>query len=229
MNEINLKDLEILYDNPIDSSTGGSGLNARLNEMNDALAELEEVEKNGISRQSDIKDIIEDESDRLDQKKKTIDQAIMAQNRIIYFNDNTRKIYAAYLKMLIVAAITLAIVYVLLVAKVHLDFIPDFVIEILIIAVVSIGVIIIYNMYVNIRYRNLYNFDEIDYAAPTQRPDEYKISGSSITFEEENVCVGRECCKPATDTSPGAIWDDSVGKCISNTEAFEYENYSPYE
>ena len=112
MNEINLKDLEILYDNPIDSSTGGSGLNARLNEMNDALAELEEVEKNGISRQSDIKDIIEDESDRLDEKKKTIDQAIMAQNRIIYFNDNTRKIYAAYLKMLIVAVITLAIVYV---------------------------------------------------------------------------------------------------------------------
>ena len=86
--EITTNDLNNLYDNPIDDTSDESGLNARLQTMNNSLKEIEEVEKNGLSRQSDIKNIISKESDRLEQKKTTIDRAILAQNRIIYFNDN---------------------------------------------------------------------------------------------------------------------------------------------
>lgn len=233
--EITTNDLNNLYDNPIDDTSDESGLNARLQTMNNSLKEIEEVEKNGLSRQSDIKNIISKESDRLEQKKTTIDRAILAQNRIIYFNDNSRKIYAAYLKILIIAVITLGVVYVLLLIKKHFEFIPDFIIEILIIITISTGIIIMYLMYEKIRYRNTYNFDEIDYAAPTQRPEYQKISGSDLTYETDNVCVGPECCKPSSDSSPGAIWDESIGKCVSNadeinpTEPFEYDNYSKYK
>ena len=75
--EITTNDLNNLYDNPIDDTSDESGLNARLQTMNNSLKEIEEVEKNGLSRQSDIKNIISKESDRLEQKKTTIDRAIL--------------------------------------------------------------------------------------------------------------------------------------------------------
>ncbi len=230
-NESTLDDIAVLYNNPIDSTSDEKGMNGRLKELNDSLKKIEEVEKNGISRQSDVKQIIDNEVNRLDEKKKTIDEAILSQNRIIYFNDNTRKIYSAYLKMLIVFVITLAIIYLILLFDKTFGIFPKSVNEIMIIAAISISIIICYNMYGKIRYRNLYNFDEIDYAAPTKRPETQKIKSSDLTIDISSTCIGSACC----NTSEGATWDETLGKCVSSldttapTEAFEYENYSVYK
>ena len=223
-------------------------LNSRITNTNNTLTNLDVVQKNGLSRQVDIKNIITTEGDRLNSKKKTIDQAILSQNRIIYFNDNNRKIYAAYLKILIVLTITLAIVWLTRVIKKHVEFIPDSVLDILLIVTVSIGIIIIYNYYIDIRMRNRYNFDEINLDPPTIGNDDSSKNNGELTSGAYGVCIGGDCCKPATNTEAGSTWDDDKGKCVYDPvattqppqafhtmnsvkpiDAFEYTDYSPYK
>jgi hypothetical protein len=225
-----------------------STLNNQVISTNTALKNLDVVQKNGLSRQSDIKYIISGETDRLNMKKATIDQAILSQNRIIYFNDNNRKIYSAYLMILIVLTITLAIVWLLRVIKKHVEVIPDWIIDISIILTVSIGLIIIYNYWVSIRMRNKYNFDEINLSPPTINTDN-SLNNSDLTGGASSICIGSDCCKPATDNEPGSVWDEEKEKCINDPVAttsppaqgfqtmdlvkpadkFEYTDYSPYK
>jgi hypothetical protein len=234
-----------------------STLNNSVVSTNTALKSLDEVQKNGIARQSDINNIISDESTRLKAKKATIDQAILSQNRIIYFNDNSRKIYSAYLMILVILTITLAIVWVIRVIKKHVEAIPNWIFDILIIIVISVGLIIIYNYWVNIQIRNRYNFDEINLDPPKIKTDDDQ-NKNDLTVGAFGVCIGSDCCKPATKSEPGSTWDNEKGKCINDpivttstetptvttstatqgfhtmdavkpTDAFEYSNYSPYK
>jgi hypothetical protein len=222
-------------------------LNERVTNTNNALKNLNVVQQNGLSRQSDIKNIISTESDRLNTKKATIDQAIISQNRIIYFNDNNRKIYAAYLRILIVLTITLAIVWLIRVIRKHVEAIPDWILDILIMLTVSIGLIIIYNYWVGIRMRNRYNFDEINIDPPAINTND-GTNSNDLTGAASSICIGSDCCKPASGTEPGSTWDEDKGKCINDPvvttappqafhtmnsvkpeDAFEYSDYSPYK
>jgi hypothetical protein len=225
-----------------------ANLNNHVVGTNTALKNLDVVQKNGLSRQSDIKQIISGETDRLNMKKATIDQAILSQNRIIYFNDNSRKIYSAYLMILVVLTITLAIVWVMRVIKKHVEAIPDWILDISIILTVAVGLIIIYNYWVNIRIRNRYNFDEINLSPPITNTDD-SLNNSDLTGGASSICIGSDCCKPATGTEPGSTWDEDKGKCINDpvvttvppvqafqtmntvkpVDAFEYTDYSLYK
>jgi hypothetical protein len=222
-----------------------ANLNNRVVGTNTALKNLDVVQKNGLSRQSDIKQIISGETDRLNMKKTTIDQAILSQNRIIYFNDNSRKIYSAYLMILVVLTITLAIVWVMRVIKKHVEAIPDWILDISIILTVAVGLIIIYNYWVNIRIRNRYNFDEINLSPPITNTDD-SLNNSDLTGAAYGICIGSDCCKPATGTEPGSTWDEDKGKCINDpvvttvqafqtmdsvkpADVFEYTDYSLYK
>ena len=243
-----------MFSSNILSGSPLSTLNNKVVGTNTALKNLDVVQKNGLSRQSDMKNILDEETNRLNMKKATIDQAIVSQNRIIYFNDNNRKIYAAYLRILIVLTITLAIVWLMRVIKKHIDAIPDWILDILIILTVAIGLIIIYNYYIDIQMRNRYNFDEINLNPPTITIDDGS-NNSDLTGGASSICIGSDCCKPATDKEPGSTWDEQKEKCINDpvvttgplvttgppaqgfktmdlvkpSDEFEYTDYSPYK
>jgi hypothetical protein len=190
-------------------------LNDNVNAMYDTLNDLNIVQTNGLSKQTEMKNIIDNESKRLEDKKKTIDQALLSQNRIIYFNDNSRKIYASYLRILITLTITLAIVWLLRILETHVSFIPVFILNITMIATISIGLIIMYMYYIDIRQHNNYNFDEINMSAPkinTSNSDTY--NGSDLSLTAGLTCTGSYCCSPATEKAAGSKWDDVLKKCI---------------
>ncbi len=243
LQEENLNDINTLYNNNILQTSALTYLNDRVINMNVSLKNMDTVQKNGLSKQSEINDIITTEADRLDQKKNTIDQAVLSQNRILYFNDNNRKRYAAYLRILMVAVITLATIWALLLVRKHIDFIPDWFIEIIIILTVTIGLIIIYNYYIDIRRRNLYNFDEINLEPPAINIKDESNGAGNLSDGAANLCIGAECCKPATKDIAGSTWDEILGKCLNDPksesftnlstvkprEAFEYTDYSPYK
>lgn len=241
-----------LFNNNILQTSSLNTLNDKVLATNNSLNNLDVVQKNGLSRQNDIKDIIASESDRLNSKKATIDQAILSQNRIIYFNDNNRKIYAAYLRILVVLTITLAIIWVITVIKKYIDSIPDWLIEILIIIIVAIGGIIIYNYYIDIRMRNQYNFDEIKLDPPTMKEKDTDSTSGDLLSGSGGICIGADCCNPASEKTPGSTWDEILNKCVNDPiippssstaptetfdiinsakpiDAFEYTEYSPYK
>jgi hypothetical protein len=198
-----------------DENTALDDINSNVNDIYVTLNDLNIMQTNGLSKQTEIKKIIDSESQRLEDKKKTIDQALLSQNRIIYFNDNSRKVYAAYLRILITLTITLAIVWVLRLLEKHVTFIPIWILNILMIASVSVGLIIMYIYYIDIRQHNKYNFDEINMSPPkinTSTTD--STSGSDLSLNAGLSCTGSDCCSPATEKAAGSKWDEVLKKCI---------------
>jgi hypothetical protein len=199
-----------------------------------------------FSQNEKIKQILTYENDRLTQKKQTIDDAVISQNRIIHFNDNSRKIHGSYIRILIVFTIILAIIWIVTTIKEMITIIPDWIFDIILVLTICIGVIIIYNYYIDIIRRNRYNFDELNNAPPTITKSSdsdvsnvSNVSNGDIMGGLVNICVGQDCCNPTTDLT-GTKWDEVTSKCVkesfttikNNTipkEEYEYTNYSPYK
>jgi ABC-type multidrug transport system fused ATPase/permease subunit len=201
-------------------------LNSQLYSVYSSLTDLNNTQTNALANQNNIKNIVEKEASRLQSKKEQIDQAAKNQKRLIYFNDNSRKVYAAYLKIMVVTVITLAIVWVIRVINFHFgEFIPDFVTNILFISTIAIGLIIIYNYYVAIMSRDPYNFDELklDPPAPLATPSPEDLVASN--YEGSSTCIGQKCCSSSTQ------WDSTQSKCVTPTVAaftLMYEPAEPY-
>jgi hypothetical protein len=186
-------------------------LNSQLSSVYSSLTDLNATQTNALSRQNDIQNIIDKEADRLQSKKAQIDQAAENQKRLIYFNDNSRKVYAAYLKITVTAVITLAIVWIIRIINFHFgSYIPDFITNILLIVTVAIGAIIMYNYYVAIRSRDPYNFDELklDPPAPLATPSPQPTS-SNLNLGVNGLCAGSYCCAPGI-----TVWDTVQKMCV---------------
>ena len=189
------------------------GFNDKLKSVYSSLTTLNGVQTNAISRQTDIKDIIDKEADRLKSKQDQIDQAAKNQKRLIYFKDNSRKVYAAYLKIMITAVFTLAIVWIIRLINFHVgEFIPQFITNISMIATVSIGAIIMYNYYIEILSRDRYNFDELKLnpPGPLATPSPMTSTSSSNT-SGSGICIGQNCCHDDT------VWISTSNKCVAPT------------
>jgi ABC-type multidrug transport system fused ATPase/permease subunit len=196
-----------------DASLGPAlqNLNDKLSTVTTSLTQLTDVKQNALSKQNDVKNIVDSESKRLADKKEVIDNAMETQKRIIYFNDNSRKRYSAYLNIVVTSAILFFVLFLLRVLQVQLTFIPEFVFIISYIVAISTGLIIIYNVYSEIRKHNLYNFDELNFngpPTPTTSPGGVDASGNSL-FGINLGCVGESCC------DEGTSWDKNIGKCVN--------------
>lgn len=194
--------------------SGSSEINKQLESIYVNLSSLQGTQVNAMTKQTNVKQLIDGETNRLNAKKNTIDQAVDNQKRIIYFNDNSRKMSLAYLRILITIAISLAMVYLVRVVFHHYgDSLPDMLFNVLIVAIVSIGMIVSYNYYLAILRRDPYNFDELKLS----RPDMGNISGNTddkLKIGSFASCVGSQCCTPSTPDSPGTEWNETQGKCV---------------
>ena len=192
-----------------------AALSTNIGNLNTILDTKSNKMDGSLIEQDKVNNIITNEKSRLDTRKTAIDDAITSQNRIIYFNNNTRKVYEAYIKIVIVLAITLAIIWVIQLVKTNQEFIPDWILDILFIATISISIIIIYNYYIDTQIRSRYNFDELNLDAPpvTSTDSINKGNGSNL-FDGISTCIGADCC------TGSMVWDEGEGKCAMPTQTF---------
>lgn len=189
-------------------------LNQQLQPIYSNLTDLQGVQTNALAKQDDMIDIIDKEQKRLQDKQDSIDQAVENQKRIIYFNDNSRKIYSAYLNILITIAVVLGAIFIVRILYLNFaGFVPEFIFTITMIIVVSIGLMIVYKLYIGIRSRDNYNFDELNLTAPHFAPPSSTSSPAGFGFGSFVGCVGSQCCTPATADTPGTKWNSSIGRC----------------
>ena len=189
-------------------------INTGLEQIYTSLSDLRGVQTNALTKQTAISEIVTTENNRLKEKQKTIDAAIENQKRIIYFNDNSRKIYSAYLVLILTATITLGIVYLIRVIHINTgEYIPEVIFNILFIATISTGLLILWRVYFNIRARDNYNFDELKLTAPHIAEPSSTSSGSGLGGAIMG-CIGPQCCTLATEETPGTKWDAGLGKCV---------------
>lgn len=215
LNQLNV-DIKNLYSSN-DQPSHLTELNSNLEHVTTNLIGLEQTQQNALSRQNDIKQLVDAEADRLNNKKMTVDEAIETQNRIIYFNDNSRKRYTAYLNITVFIAIILAIIYFLIVFKSNLSFFPDWLFIILMIIIVGGGIIIVCLIYFNIQRHDLYNFDELKFNAPVTQPPDTSNADSKFGLNIKG-CINELCCKEPTDWNPATGKCDNSGNIIDNLQ-----------
>lgn len=202
---------------PVEKSISYAGLqtvNKQLESVYINLADVQGTQLNAVTKQTNIKKMIDDENSRLSAKQNTIDQAVQNQQRVIYFNDNNRKISSGYLNVLITIAITLGMVFLVRVLFFHFTKLPDALFNILIVIIISLGIIVSFNYYRGIIARNPYNYDELNLKIPHMDLSKSGADGNLGNLGSPTGCIGSQCCTPPTDEAPGTKWNDNQGKCI---------------
>lgn len=167
-----------------------------------------------------ISDFINAEKTRLDSKKTTIDPLYYQYKRIKHFKQSATKRNNAYWRFFM-AFLLLAIIIVLLyMFRTNFPFIPSWVMDIILIVVVSFGFIYMFIMYENIIKRDLTDFDKLDQSSPVilrnkvidpekhlEKGSISKSTQSEIQNENKN-CYGDVCCPS------GTFYDSAKNQCV---------------
>jgi len=165
--------------------------------------------------QQEIKDMIQVESDRLDMKKKHVDNALDSQKRLILLNESARERYSAYTQIIVTIVVTLLIVVALLFLGKAFPFIPSFLIDVLIIIAVLVGGFIGYFMYLAIRQRNNIDYSRLQIDPPAimtpaqiqENANKQAKLGDLLGSINVGGCVGAACC------DVGTRWDEGNSVC----------------
>jgi hypothetical protein len=173
-----------------------------------------------------LNSIVMNEEERLQQKRKTVDDALFTQNRMIEFNESLRKRYSAFNYIVITFVVAFIIIFLLLLLNRFLPFIPvTFFISIILV----IAIIVSFRKYYNISSRWNMDYDIYNYQPPViQQPIPPTISSNDVITPTPTLasCIGSKCC------SEGTTWCPLRGVCEPNKEEYknmyadEFENYS---
>ena len=183
-----------------------------------------------LDHQVQMNTIIKAENDRLNEKKKNVDDALFAQQRVIAFNDSYRKKYRSQIDILIIVVIALLLYLGLLLLEKNVPIIPGFVIGLLKAAVITVSFILIYILMAKINKRDTMDFDKLALSTPTSG-NAYvngNTTSSGTTSEYGGYCAGSACC------ATGTTWSNTDGQCVvsGNTSGFSNiaaEPFTTYE
>jgi hypothetical protein len=187
---------------------------AQLGDIDDQIHKLSSALKkndgsNIINQQKAMERIVDDESKRLDEKKKSVEIASTSQNRLILLNQNYDKRFYEYLKVAIGSLCGLAIIAVCIILG-----LPSTITTLVSIIVISCILIYFLYIYIKIQGRDNIHFDEInqnylqsvDPSTATGVVTPNKVSPYGV-LNNLNLCVGSDCCSNET------LWNAETYKC----------------
>jgi len=146
-------------------------------------------------------DMVAKEEERSQEKKKNVDTAVFTQNRMIEFNENLKKRYAAYNGIFTIVVIALVLIFILFLLARIFPFIPTVIATAII---VSIAIIVVFYKYYDILSRWNMNYDVYNLLPPADIekhngiPIVASMNGSDISGASSAQCVGNSCCSVDT-------------------------------
>jgi hypothetical protein len=192
-----------------DSDTGNlyNGLNATTINTNDVLI-----------KQKDMIQIIDNENNRLQEKKQNVDNALEGQQRLITLNNSYRLRYADYIKILIIITISISIYVFVSLARKYIPFFPEVIYNITLILLIPITIIVLYYKYIELISHNKLYYDELEFTPPKMLSEEDKLK-EKVAYKTNLLksgdilgglegCVGAQCC------SGNTIWDSGNSVCV---------------
>lgn len=205
---------------PIDPNTNSNNntaitnLTNKLNSMSANVTNSQAQAQAVLYKQKLVNDILDTEKHRLDAKKANIDTAMQGQKRMIALNNNYQKRYAAYTKIMI--AITVGLVIYIFMDKLMalMPFIPEIVFYLIVIIILGSIIFYCYLVWIDIKRRELTNFDELALPAPdlsgTPSADSGAGAGGATTGGDGTAksdrdysnCAGGDCCGIDTTGKP---------------------------
>jgi hypothetical protein len=186
-----------------------------------------------FARQSDTYTIVQNEINRLQNKKASVDNAYDSTRRMVELNNNYQKRYQDYTKIIIVWVGVLALYFILNLLTQYVPAIPSILVDILVLSALIAAAVYSFIIYNNLRNYDLMNYGQINPDAPVIDADQAKktlvdlsnantLSSYSITNDPNELrCLknnlfyytdasGTKCYK--TCSSPDGT---NFGKCTS--------------
>ena len=206
----------------IDTSIELSNINHNLNQISTAMSS--NTSGNVLAQQSGVDSIVNNEMNRLNNKKQTIDSALSTQQRMMQMNDSYTKRQKEYTKMLVVVVV--GIVVMIFMSYISVAF-PEWsalatIVDILII--VSVFIFCFWTYYYLISRDTIYydqlNIQQIPFPATNNGATGLVASSSHAmnAMDSSGTCVGPSCCSIADNT----IWDSSHNVCVKESFAGKY-------
>jgi hypothetical protein len=208
----------------IDTSIELSNINHNLNQISTAMSS--NTSGNVLAQQSGVDSIVNNEMNRLNNKKQTIDSALSTQQRMMQMNDSYTKRQKEYTKMLVVVVV--GIVVMIFMSYISVAF-PEWsalatIVDILII--VSVFIFCFWTYYYLISRDPIYydqlNIQQAPFPATNNGASGTVASSSSPhamnAMDSSGTCVGPSCCSIADNT----IWDSSHNVCVKESFAGKY-------
>ena len=174
-----------------------------------------------LARQKEVSSIIDEEKSRLEQKKQSIDNALVGKKRAIDLNEAYRMRQSQYLRIKVVFVVVLAICILLTLLQRRFPIVPSIFVTLLNMIVILMGGIYCLFIYSSISSRSQMNYDELELAGPAA-PTASDIDASQVAEGKAgnllgtiNIvgCVGSACC------SAGTKWDNEKSMCVPAPDA----------
>ena len=169
-----------------------------------------------LARQQEVSSIIDEEKSRLEQKKQSIDNALVGKKRAIELNETYRMRQSQYLKIKVVFVVVLAICIMTTLLSRRFPIVPSIFVTLINMIVILMGGIYCLFIYSSISSRSPMNYNELDLAGPVVPTDSEVAASQTAAGKAGNLlgtinllgCVGSVCC------STGTKWDGEKSKCV---------------
>lgn len=217
-------------DQQADLDIGQDEINQGVNAISAAVATADDEAEQILLRQNEMKGIVDEENERIQKNIKTTETNLLTKNRKMKFIDNKRQRAEQYNKILYVFIITLSLIIIAIIGFQYLPFLPDFILQIFVVIVGSLGLVQIFNIYRNLQLRSHLDYNELKLDPPNVLSSEEVAkkqqaaakSGDLLGSIDIGGCRGAECC----DTENDVVWNESSRKCVQKPTTAETEEFT---
>jgi hypothetical protein len=164
-----------------------------------------------------VADVLNEEANRLNNRKVAIDEAEEERKRILFFNTSATERQKAYNNIYLVIVVMLFVVVIIKMIY-QFGFVPDAILDTLIVFVISAGLIYSLILYSDIIKRSNMDFSRLDLGTipvKTEKQKESEIDAGNLSAVQgtsaDGKCNGAACC---TDDQ---TYNDIFSVCVPNT------------
>lgn len=186
-----------------------AAVNNNLSNMQTSLDAANGSIRTTLTDQQEVQQILDRERDRLDERQMAIEAAYEGQQRMVTLSSSLSEKQKAYNYMIIVIVLMM-LVYVGIKMLKSFAFVPDFILDIILIAVLAAGIIYCFYLYVDIRRRSNMDFNQITLAKPVEK------SVDEINKEKKDAIKAGDLMKLSSGSSCpwGTTYNEKYKVCI---------------
>ena len=202
-----------------------------LNKLNEIIENDTTNNDNLVNQQKIVKDILNTEKEHLLKKQNDYENSVATELRMIQTQKNSSERYKHYNEMIAIGVFGLTIVLVILIMRKHISFLPDWLITLLLIIIISSATIAIYIRYQDLKKRDPLNYQKLNLDKPNvdspeevaQKMKQAEKEGDLLQTVSQLSCSAKSCC------GVGTVWDSEKMLCVPASVNETFENISPNE
>ena len=202
----------------IDTTAVSNGLNS----IRTITADADEKNKQLLLKQNEVKALVDNENQRIQTNIQRVEDNLITKKRMVEFNENQRLRTEQYNQILLTFVLAMGVILVIVIGGRLIPFVPEFVLQGLIVIIGVATVIQMFIMYSNIQARSILNYNELYLDKPTiDTPEQIQqntaaaaAAGDLLGSIDIGGCAGPACC----DSSNNVVWNESSRKCVQGVE-----------